>query len=96
MLQGTLITKTLGRSLCVTVLLMLLSLIPVIASTSAVGGRVVAIGDIHGEIDGVERILREAGLMDSENNWIGGDTTLVQTGDIVDRGAGVRHCGGWS
>lgn len=91
MLQGTLITKTLGRSLCVTVLLILFSLIPVIASTSTVGGRVVAIGDIHGEIDGVERILREAGLMDSENNWIGGDTTLVQTGDIVDRGAGVRQ-----
>jgi hypothetical protein len=53
-------------------------------------GRVVAIGDIHGAYDGLVSILRAADLIDDDNRWIGGATTLVQTGDIVDRGAGVR------
>ena len=52
--------------------------------------RLVAIGDVHGEYEGLVRILREADLIDEENRWIGGDATLVQTGDLVDRGSGVR------
>ena len=66
------------------------------ASTEAVAdsaypGRVVAIGDIHGEYEGLMKILREAALIDAENRWIGGDATLVQTGDVVDRGAHVKQ-----
>jgi hypothetical protein len=53
-------------------------------------GRVVAIGDIHGAYDGLVSILRAADLIDDDNRWIGANATLVQTGDIVDRGAGVR------
>ena len=67
--------------------------LPVQASVemnSAATGRVVAIGDVHGEIEGLQMILREAALIDEENRWIGGDATLVQTGDLVDRGAGVK------
>jgi Calcineurin-like phosphoesterase len=52
-------------------------------------GRVVAIGDIHGSIDGLTGILRIAGLADGRV-WTGGNVTLVQTGDFTDRGAGVR------
>lgn len=68
---------------------------PLFCSTSTVAseeapGRVVAIGDIHGEYEGLVSILGEAGLVDEQQHWIGGDTTLVQTGDFVDRGAGVR------
>ena len=36
-------------------------------------------------------ILREAGLIDKENTWIGETTTLVQTGDFLDRGSRVRE-----
>ena len=50
-------------------------------------GRVVAIGDIHGSIDGLNAILRTAGLADGRV-WTGGNVTLVQT-DFTDRGTNV-------
>ena len=53
--------------------------------------RVVAIGDIHGAFDEFVALLRTAGLIDAEMNWAGGETVLVQTGDMTDRGAGVRQ-----
>ncbi len=52
-------------------------------------GRVIAIGDIHGSIDGLTAILRTSGLADGRV-WTGGNATLVQTGDFTDRGTGVR------
>jgi len=48
--------------------------------------RIVAIGDLHGDLDGTMQILRMTKLINSTNNWIGGECILVQTGDIVDRG----------
>jgi hypothetical protein len=71
-------------------------IVPVLGSTSSTAseqapGRILAIGDIHGEYEGLVSILREIGLVDQENHWIGGNATLVQTGDFVDRGAGVRQ-----
>ena len=53
-------------------------------------GRIVAIGDIHGDFDAFVSILQEAGLVDTEHRWIGGAATLVQTGDFTDRGSEVR------
>ncbi len=53
--------------------------------------RVVAIGDIHGEFDGLVSILQETRLIDDQLRWIGENTTLVQTGDFLDRGPGVRE-----
>jgi len=53
--------------------------------------RVVAIGDLHGDLDAARGALRMAGAMDEEGNWIGGDLVLVQTGDILDRGDGERE-----
>ena len=53
-------------------------------------GRVVAVGDIHGDFDAFVSILREAGLVDPAHRWIGGAATLVQTGDFTDRGPDVR------
>lgn len=52
--------------------------------------RIVAVGDIHGDYDQFVEVLREAKLIDGENNWIGGKTHLVQTGDVVDRGGESR------
>lgn len=52
--------------------------------------RVVAIGDVHGSLDGFLAVLRAAGLVNAEGRWSGGTATLVQTGDVTDRGAGVR------
>ena len=59
------------------------------ASNGLAGERIVAIGDIHGEYDGFVSILQRAGLVDDDVNWVGGQATLVQTGDIFDRGLEV-------
>jgi hypothetical protein len=48
--------------------------------------RIVAIGDVHGDYQRFEEVLRTAGLVDAKNAWTGGATHLVLTGDFVDRG----------
>lgn len=48
--------------------------------------KIIAIGDLHGDYQNALRTLKMAGLVDGEANWIAGQTTFVQTGDIVDRG----------
>jgi hypothetical protein len=50
--------------------------------------RHVFIGDIHGDLTGLLFDLMDAGLIDKEWNWIGGDAVLVQMGDTIDRGYG--------
>lgn len=52
--------------------------------------RIVAIGDLHGDYDKFADMLRTAGLIDAHNNWTGGNTHLVQLGDVPDRGAQTR------
>lgn len=52
--------------------------------------RIVAIGDVHGSFSGLVSIMKEAGLIDSNNRWIGGNALMVQTGDLLDRGTEVR------
>jgi hypothetical protein len=48
--------------------------------------RVIAVGDVHGEYDVLQRILLHAKLADSSGHWTGGNAILVQTGDVIDRG----------
>jgi hypothetical protein len=48
--------------------------------------RVVAIGDLHGDLSAARAALRLAGAIDSVDRWIGRDLVVVQTGDILDRG----------
>jgi hypothetical protein len=48
--------------------------------------RLVAIGDLHGDLDAARRVLRLAGAIDVKDAWIGGKLVVVQTGDAVDRG----------
>lgn len=55
-------------------------------------GRVVAIADVHGAFDEFAAILHDTGLVDDRRAWSGGAATLVQTGDVVDRGARTREC----
>lgn len=49
-----------------------------------------AIGDVHGAYERFVEILKVAGLVDGQLRWIGGAAHLVQTGDVVDRGADSR------
>lgn len=51
---------------------------------------VVAVGDLHGDYDAYVTILRNAGLIDAKGKWSGGDTILVQLGDLPDRGPDTK------
>jgi hypothetical protein len=53
--------------------------------------RLVAVGDVHGAYDRFVAILGKAGLVDSRGRWTGGRAVLIQTGDVVDRGADSRR-----
>lgn len=48
--------------------------------------RIVAFGDVHGDLDVTRRALRLAGAIDAQDAWIGGDLIVVQVGDQLDRG----------
>ncbi|MCB9705929.1 MAG: metallophosphoesterase [Myxococcales bacterium] len=52
--------------------------------------RVVAIGDVHGDLEATRAALRLAGAIDERDAWIGGDLVVVQTGDQLDRGDDER------
>ncbi|KAI9101685.1 Metallo-dependent phosphatase-like protein [Phlyctochytrium arcticum] len=67
---------------CILAVLNVVKAAPVIASPQ----RIVAIGDLHGDFPAALDVLRMAGVIDANGEWNGGDTVLVQTGDIVDRG----------
>lgn len=53
--------------------------------------RLVAIGDVHGDLQATRAALRLAGAVDDADRWIGGDLTVVQTGDQLDRGDDERQ-----
>lgn len=54
--------------------------------TAAEAPRLVAIGDLHGDLSQARAALRLAGLIDDQGRWAGGTTIFVQTGDVTDRG----------
>ncbi|XP_065049117.1 shewanella-like protein phosphatase 1 isoform X2 [Musa acuminata AAA Group] len=51
-------------------------------------GRKQGVGDLHGDLSKTRRALEMAGVLSSDGQdlWIGGETVLVQVGDILDRG----------
>ncbi|XP_026190309.1 uncharacterized protein C1840.07c-like [Cyclospora cayetanensis] len=50
-------------------------------------GRIVALADLHGDVLNTLLLLEALGVIDRETRkWKGGNTLLIQTGDIVDRG----------
>ena len=53
--------------------------------------KVVAIADVHGDFDDFVALLQHAGLIDTSHHWSGGKTTLVQVGDLLDRGPKPRE-----
>ncbi|HXJ03881.1 MAG TPA: metallophosphoesterase [Candidatus Acidoferrum sp.] len=51
----------------------------------------VAIGDVHGDFDDFCSILQRVGLIDEQRHWAGGNATLLQLGDLIDRGPKPRE-----
>ena len=46
--------------------------------------RVIVIGDLHADFKKTKLIFQKLNLIDSNNNWIGGNTHIVQLGDQID------------
>jgi hypothetical protein len=44
------------------------------------------VGDVHGHVEPLVDVLRDAGLVDSRRGWGGADARLWFMGDLVDRG----------
>jgi hypothetical protein len=78
---------------CQIISALMLAASPLSAQSSP--GRIVAVGDLHGDFEVWTAIARDAGLVDAKGRWAGGTTILVQTGDIPDRGPDslkiIRH-----
>ena len=52
--------------------------------------RIVAVGDLHGDMPNAQRVLHMAGVVDEQGNWSGQVDFFVQTGDIINRSVAVR------
>jgi hypothetical protein len=53
--------------------------------------RVVVFADVHGAYTELLSVLSETGIIDAAHHWHGGDSHLVSTGDLLDRGPGSRE-----
>lgn len=53
--------------------------------------RIIAIGDVHGDVDAMREALRNAKLINGKDKWVGGKSVLVQVGDQLDRGNRERE-----
>ena len=59
---------------------------PALAVPPPQPARIVAVGDLHGDYSAWRAIARAARVIGPDGRWTGGRTTLVQVGDVVDRG----------
>jgi hypothetical protein len=75
------------------VLLLVLATLPRAGATPApdASRSLVAIGDVHGDFNDFVAILQRTGLVDVQRHWTGGKVTLVQVGDLIDRGPKPRE-----
>ena len=47
--------------------------------------RMIVIGDVHGDWGALKSALKVARITNHHNEWIGGDTHVIQVGDLIDR-----------
>jgi hypothetical protein len=47
--------------------------------------RIVAVGDLHGDLPNALKVLKMANVINEDGNWSGEIDSFVQTGDIIDR-----------
>src|SRR5881296_3696391 len=72
------------------IVFIVLSAALLLGAAPAAPQRIIAIGDIHGDLDAFLGILQRAHLVDPSRRWAGGNSILVQTGDFLDRGPKAR------
>lgn len=59
---------------------------PTMSTLFPAPARLVAFGDVHGDLGATRRALTLAGAIDDSDRWVGGELVVVQTGDQLDRG----------
>jgi hypothetical protein len=57
-----------------------------ISNNKTLNKKIVAIGDVHGDYIATIESLIMTNMINNSLNWIGGNTILIQMGDILDRG----------
>jgi hypothetical protein len=67
------------------ILVLVLLLAGLLAAADATP-RLVAVGDVHGDLPQLKAVLQLSGLTTANGTWIGKDAILVQMGDLLDRG----------
>jgi hypothetical protein len=55
------------------------------------GVPILALGDLHGDLDATRRALRLSGAIDAKDHWAGERMVVVQVGDQIDRGDDDRE-----
>lgn len=60
--------------------------VTVTANVFPAPARLIAFGDVHGDLAATKRALKLGGAIDDAGEWVGGDLFVVQTGDQLDRG----------
>lgn len=68
------------------------ALLVTLVAAPATPARVVVVPDVHGAYAELVALLQHMRLVDAKLKWTGGSTTLVQLGDVIDRGARSREC----
>lgn len=61
------------------------------STAQPVAERLVAMGDLHSDIGSTHAAFRLAGAIDEAGDWIGGDMTIVQLGDVIGRSDDERE-----
>ncbi|WJZ86578.1 hypothetical protein VitviT2T_006021 [Vitis vinifera] len=59
---------------------------PKLATRYPAPDRLIAVGDLHGDLQKSKEALRLAALIDASDRWTGRTATVVQIGDVLDRG----------
>ena len=54
--------------------------------------RICVLGDLHGDKDNAKKALIKAELIDNDDNWVGGNSFLIQMGDQVDGVCRKENC----
>lgn len=53
------------------------------------------LGDLHGDLKAAQEALALTGATNAAGDWVGRDLTVVQTGDLIDRGPEDREVLDW-
>ena len=73
-------------SSCLGACLLLISATQVAHPTPDPHATIIAIGDLHADLKGAQETFHLAGVTDEQGRWVARGVTVVQTGDLTDRG----------